>query len=234
MRFILPAIAIATWTGPSFIYGAPILLDQGRFVHVDARLAGHQLFWVTEQWPEVGERSMEVTGESAWLDWHAELEASQYTDIFANGVWGMGQVGVFSNGSRHDSNSFDAMAASLTSGTFVLDVATPYEFYLRGGVLDSISAPTWTDVSFHLFGPNGLVESKTIDAGRDEYLGTGMLSPGEYHYDVGALATLRARVIDDNAFIDYTFWLILPEPTTLVLLIAALPLFGWKRKYVLN
>lgn len=228
MRFILPALLVF-FESMSIVYGDPILQNQGRYVSVSATLANQPLVYATDFWPEAGERSMEVTGGSAWLDWQAELESSQYADIHANGVFALGRVGIFSNGSRYDSNYFDAMASNAISGAFVVDVATPYEIYLQGFVMDSISAPTWTDVSFHLFGPHGLVESMTIHDGEDEYLGSGVLAPGEYHYDMGALATLRARSIDDNALVEYTFWLTLPEPTTLVLLIAALPLIGPKR-----
>ncbi len=198
-----------------------VLLDFWRGVDIEGSLVTHDLIDDAEVWTTEGDREVSVVGETTWLDWYARVASSQTSGISTDGFWGIGNAQVYSGGTRYDSNRFDALASNAIVVNFTVDVPTPYELYFSAVVSDSVSEPDLTDAYMLLGGPDGLVAGRFVPDGEAEYESQGTLAPGRYHFDVHALASLWANH-DDGGFADYAFYLTLPEPSSLVLLVVAL------------
>jgi hypothetical protein len=107
-----------------------VVLDARRTSYLEAELGIYSLVSEGESWTSLDEHAVNLSGESTWLGWHAELESNQISGISPGGMWSQGSSYTWSEGNRSDLYTFVAHAANIWEITFQLDVPTPYEFYL--------------------------------------------------------------------------------------------------------
>jgi hypothetical protein len=98
-------------------------------------------------------------------------------------------------------------------------------------VVDSKTYSNLTDVYVYLFGPEGFLDGWFVPDGDKEYWSQGVLLPGVYRVMGGGIASLRTGSEDDFGFASYTYWLSLPEPSTLMLLLIASMIVNAKRLF---